>query len=59
MAGFIRNEPLSSTIPSGEFKKFTELNPRRGRILVIDDDEMIRRVVSDVLEAHGYQTILA
>ncbi len=59
MEGFIRYEPLSSTIPSGEFKKFIELNPQKGRILVIDDDEMIRRVVSDVLELHGYQTILA
>jgi PleD family two-component response regulator len=30
-----------------------------GRILVNDDDEMIRRVVGDVLELHGYQILLA
>jgi DNA-binding NtrC family response regulator len=59
MEGFIRNEPLFSIVPSGEFKKFIELNPQKGWILVIDDDEMIRRIVSDVLELHGYQTILA
>ncbi|MDA8125242.1 MAG: response regulator [Deltaproteobacteria bacterium] len=57
--GFVRSEPLSSPGSSGEFRRFIELDPQKGRILVIDDDEMIRRIVTDVLELHGYRTLLS
>jgi len=49
----------ATDIPAGEFKKFTEMKSLKGRVLVIDDDEMIRSVVSDILELNGYGTVLA
>jgi CheY-like chemotaxis protein len=48
-----------ANVPSGEFRKFTELKSSKGVVLVIDDDEMIRSVVHDILELNGYGTILA
>ncbi len=48
-----------ANVPSGEFRKFTELKSRKGVVLVVDDDEMIRSVVHDILALNGYGTILA
>ena len=42
-----------------ELKEFRELNKTAGYILVVDDDEMIRRACRDILEYQGYRVILA
>ena len=45
------NALLSSTIAS--------LSGRRRRVLVADDDALVRQIVSDALEAHGFEVLLA
>jgi len=42
-----------------ELKEFRELNKTTGYILVVDDDEMVRRACRDILEYQGYRVILA
>ena len=39
--------------------RFKEVSRGKIRVLVVDDDEMARTVFRDVLEYHGYQTVLA
>lgn len=42
-----------------ELTEFRELREGKGIVLIVDDDEMARRASKDILEYHGYQTILA
>jgi CheY-like chemotaxis protein len=39
--------------------RFREVGKGKVRVLVVDDDEMIRTVFRDILGYHGYQAILA
>ncbi|MBN1662913.1 MAG: response regulator [Deltaproteobacteria bacterium] len=59
MEGCQQQMPPDRAEPAGELRKFIELKGQTGYILIIDDDEIIRRVVKDILEYHGYPTILA
>jgi CheY-like chemotaxis protein len=42
-----------------ELKEFRELQQGKGCVLIVDDDEIARQASRDILEYHGYQTILA
>lgn len=57
--GFSRQGRLGGVRYLSELKEFKELRESKASILVVDDDEMVRRATRDLLEFHGYQTILA
>jgi len=42
-----------------ELREFREIKRKKGCILVIDDDDMTRRALRDILEYQGYQVVLA
>lgn len=51
--------PASDAAPKGPTTVDAETNPVRGVILVIDDEEPVREVITDILESEGLQTINA
>jgi CheY-like chemotaxis protein len=59
MEGYHEQTPAEGHEPVGELRKFVELKGQAGYILIVDDDEIIRRALKDILEYHGYQTIIA
>jgi len=58
MEGY-QKAPTDGSGPSGELRKFVELKGQPRYVLIVDDDEMIRRAVKDILAYHGYPTIIA
>lgn len=44
---------------AGELKTFSEATQRKGYVLIVDDDEMVRCACRDILEYHGYWTLQA
>lgn len=50
--------PMSSELRSAPESKSTP-TPKPGRILVIDDDELVRELLSDVLQADGHAVVQA
>ncbi|MFB3926062.1 MAG: response regulator [Syntrophales bacterium] len=57
-------EGFSETVPIEsrnmiELKEFREITERKGYILIVDDDEMVRSAFRDILEYNGYWTLLA
>jgi len=57
--GFSEQDFRGGGDPIGELKKFTELKKRKGPILVVDDDEMVRSACRDILEYQGFWALLA
>lgn len=57
--GFILREPVDNMNYFRELKEFREIRERKGCILVVDDDEMTRRALRDILEYQGYNVLLA
>ncbi|MCP4686190.1 MAG: response regulator [bacterium] len=58
-SGYSSEEPERSIKQLTELRQFRELKASRGLILAVDDDEITRRAFRDLLEYHGYRTILA
>lgn len=48
-----------SIVGEAELTQFKELHGREDCILIVDDDEMIRRTGRDILEYQGYRVMLA
>ncbi len=44
---------------TSELKTFRELRERKGSIMVVDDDEIVRSACRDILEYEGYWAVLA
>ncbi len=57
--GFETSPPAGSAAHLRELKEFRELKESKELILAVDDDEITRRAFRDILEYHGYRTILA
>ncbi|MFH1146855.1 MAG: response regulator [Pseudomonadota bacterium] len=57
--GFARQGRLGGVRYLSELKEFRELKGSKASILVVDDDEMVRRASRDLLEFHGYHAIPA
>ncbi len=48
--------PVSAEEAQYEGRTAGETGPGRGRVLVMDDENAVREVVAEILEAHGYST---
>ncbi len=59
MEGFSKPFVKSKVKKLSELKEFKELEEKRGKILIVDDDEIVRSASRDILEHYGFQTILA
>lgn len=57
--GFIEGQPEDRASPLDELREFRELKKTGGDILVVDDDEMVRRACRDVFRYQGYGVLLA
>jgi CheY-like chemotaxis protein len=57
--GYSRTEVDEAIKELQELTEFKELKRRQGQILVVDDDQVSRRVFRDILELHGFRTTLA
>ena len=59
MEGFSKPFVKTKVKKLSELKEFKELEQKRGKILIVDDDEIVRSASRDILEHYGFQTILA
>ena len=57
--GFSWRVPQDNLNFLSELKEFRELKENKENILVVDDEEMTRRVCRDILEYQGHRAILA
>ncbi|MFH2001164.1 MAG: response regulator [Planctomycetota bacterium] len=57
--GFLRKEQETGLNPLRELIEFRELKKGRACILIVDDDDMMRRAGRDILELHGYRALTA
>ncbi len=58
-SGFAEGHPEDRASPFDELREFRELKKTGGDILVVDDDEMVRRACRDVFRYQGYGVLLA
>lgn len=57
--GFSRQEQDAGTNALSELVQFRELREGKACIMIVDDDDMMRRAGRDILELHGYRAVLA
>jgi PAS domain S-box-containing protein len=58
-AAFTVTLPASGGTPAAGPGKEEPARPRRGRILLMDDEELVRRVAGDMLRQIGHEVVLA
>lgn len=58
-AGFTEPQEQDGAAPLDELRAFRELKKTGGDILVVDDDEVVRRACRDVFRYQGYGVLLA
>ncbi|MDD5711186.1 MAG: response regulator [Smithellaceae bacterium] len=59
LLGYVQHSPVPDEQELAELTKFCEVSGKKGCILIVDDDEMIRITCLDILEYEGYRVILA